>query len=76
MNEYKDLFNPYFLSDMNSKNGEFTPTSSLPEELKTTMAYVPFQEDSSTYEPSEALKRGTLFPDLDKPFYGGRVMPR
>lgn len=38
--------------------------------LPLTMAYVPFQQCIDSYEESEALKRGTLYPVLDKPFYG------
>ncbi|QNU68872.1 spore coat associated protein CotJA [Ruminiclostridium herbifermentans] len=36
------------------------------------MAYVLNQEWETPYEANEALKRGTLFPSLDKPFLGGR----
>ena len=35
------------------------------------MAYVPFQRWCNTYEPAEALHRGTIFPELDLPFLGG-----
>ena len=35
-----------------------------------TMAYVPWQNFECTYEPAQALKIGTIFPELDKPFYG------
>lgn len=35
------------------------------------MAYVPFQRWCNTYEPAEALSRGTIFPELDLPFLGG-----
>ena len=37
-----------------------------------TMAYVPWQNFECTYEPAQALKVGTIFPELDKPFYGRR----
>lgn len=37
------------------------------------MCYVPWQKWSDIYEPCKALVRGTLFPELDKPFTGGRV---
>ena len=33
------------------------------------MGYVPWQNFECTYEPAQALKAGTIFPDLDKPFY-------
>lgn len=39
------------------------------------MAYVPWQQFSSVYEPDRALSAGTIFPELDKPFLaakGGR----
>ena len=38
--------------------------------LPLTMAYVPFQRCIDSYVEDEALKRGTLYPELDKPFYG------
>ena len=34
------------------------------------MAYVPWQEWGELYDEEKALARGTLFPDLDKPFLG------
>lgn len=35
------------------------------------MAYVPWQTFSNIYEPCMALKKGTIFIELDKPFEGG-----
>lgn len=32
---------------------------------------VPVQRFGAVYEPETALKRGTVFPDLDFPFFGG-----
>ena len=34
-------------------------------------AYVPFQIINQVYSPSEALKRGTLFPELYRPYKPG-----
>ncbi len=31
-------------------------------------AYVPFQRMNQIYSPAEALKKGTLFPELYKPY--------
>ncbi len=45
-------------------------TSALPENPVVAMAYVPFQTDIKTYDDFQALKAGTLFPVLDKPFVG------
>ena len=44
----------------------------LPKYMVTTMAYVPFQTELITYTSMEALCNGTLFPELDKKFYGGK----
>ncbi|MBC8534779.1 spore coat associated protein CotJA [Clostridiales bacterium NSJ-40] len=48
----------------------------LPENMVVAMAYVPFQQFSKVYTPEKALDNGTLFPELDKPFYGRQVEPR
>ena len=45
----------------------------FPEDPAYAIAYVRWQELSTVYEPEEALKQGTLFPELDKPFYGRRA---
>lgn len=39
--------------------------------MPLAMAYVPWQQWCDTYEPAEALHRGTIFPELDLPFLGG-----
>ena len=39
-----------------------------------TMAYVPWQNFGCTYEPAQGLQAGTIFPELDKPFYGRKGM--
>lgn len=44
----------------------------LPETTVVAMAYVPFQTELITYTSEEALCNGTLFPELDKKFYGGK----
>lgn len=45
--------------------------SVFPKHVSVAMAYIPFQTNTETYEDIKALERGTLFPVLDKPFYGG-----
>ena len=44
----------------------------LPEDTVVTMSYVPFQTELVTYTSEEALCTGTLFPELDQKFYGGK----
>jgi hypothetical protein len=36
--------------------------------MRVGYAYVPIQKFGETYTPEEALKRGTLFPELDLPY--------
>ena len=51
--------------------------NSMRDELRgmpLAMGYVPWQNFGCTYEPMEGLRSGTIFPELDKPFYGRRGM--
>ncbi len=51
---------------MNRNDSRF---GSLPSYAPLAAAYVPMQESAAeTYEASQALSRGTLFPGLDLPF--------
>ena len=36
------------------------------------MVYSPYQQFRELYEPEEGFSRGTIFRELDKPFYGRR----
>lgn len=40
--------------------------------LPIAMAYTPMQQWKTTYSPEQALNAGTVFPELDLPFQGGR----
>ena len=42
--------------------------------MPLAMGYVPWQNFECTYEPMQGLRAGTIFPELDKPFYGRRGM--
>jgi hypothetical protein len=44
--------------------------SFLPKDMSVTMAYIPFQLDTTEFDVASALKKGTLFVTLDKPFTG------
>ena len=45
----------------------------LPEKTVAAMAYIPYQQQNSkTYAPAQALESGTVYPVLDKPFYGSK----
>lgn len=43
-------------------------------DMPIAMGYVPWQEFGCTYEPMEGFHAGTIFPELDKRFYGRRGM--
>ena len=45
----------------------------FPADTALAIAYVRWQDLNDVYEPEVALKNGTLFPELDKPFYGRRA---
>ncbi len=73
-----------FLRDFNRKpkkenmptclNGDFclvSPTNKNGGVL--TMAFVDMQPLDSVYSMPEGFKNGTIFPNLDKPFLGGRM---
>lgn len=47
------------------------PSGSI-DQYPVAMAYVPWQRWQQTYPLDQALDRGTIFPDLDKPFVMGR----
>lgn len=45
----------------------------MPKNLSLAMAYIPFQMWSDDlFEIEVALERGTIFPELYKPFLGGK----
>ncbi len=46
--------------------------STFPAHVSLAMMYVPYQHFENTYDPEKALSRGTLFADLDMPFYGAK----
>jgi hypothetical protein len=60
---------------MEQENRSCGCKSPLPYEnakFPVAMAYVPWQKFTSVYEPDKALEIGTIFPELNLPFYGGR----
>lgn len=46
--------------------------STFPPHVSLAMMYVPFQRFENLYDDDKALDRGTLFADLDLPFYSGK----
>lgn len=59
------------------QDGTQIPCDSIdPRLLSLAMAFVPRQSWETPYEFDVALKRGTIFPSLDKPFLGEEALPR
>lgn len=54
--------------DGNCKMDYCIPQETKIEGVKLAQAYVPFQKLCSIYNPLEALKKGTLFPELYSPY--------
>lgn len=48
------------------------PESTFPNKVSLAMMYVPYQRFERLYDEEKALTRGTLFEELDLPFYGGK----
>lgn len=45
----------------------------FPKDTVEAMAYVPFQpENAETYTPTQGFATGTMFPSLNKQFYGSK----
>lgn len=42
------------------------------EQYPVGMGYIPWQQWQQTYPLEQALRKGTIFPDLDLPFTMGR----
>lgn len=54
-------------------NHEMTNNNAAPTASELAMPKMPMQQWSSIYDLRAGLKAGTIFPDLDKPFYMGGV---
>ena len=44
--------------------------------MPPAMSYTPFQIMSNIYQPQKGLVRGTIFPELDKPWLAGGACAR
>ncbi len=51
-----------------AKKEENLKTSAYSTSVQLAQAYVPWQRYGVTYSPQEALEKGTLFPELYRPY--------
>ncbi len=58
---------------VNSQYGILPP---LPAKTVPAMAYVPYQQQGAMYGAEQGIVSGTLFPVLNKPFYGAKCTGR
>lgn len=49
-----------------------TPQGTFPAKLSLAMAYIPYQSWEKPMSAADALKAGTVFPSLVKPFTMGK----
>ena len=76
MEDFFDFSHVAFLDTKQPKTQKIAVNSMLEnipsciDSMPLAMAYVPIQGFGVMYEPEKALCRGTVFPDLDKPFLG------
>jgi Spore coat associated protein JA (CotJA). len=50
--------------------GPCLPQEAVIKNVRLATAYVPFQKLDTLFSPIEALKRGTVFPELCSPYVG------
>lgn len=51
--------------------------SQFPDKVSEAMAYVPFQmNNAKTFTPAQGFVCGTMYPSLNKPFYGSKCGDR
>ena len=59
------------MSDIPMKDCDIFTT----QPISLAMAYVPYQQWGKVYDSALGFQRGTIFPDLDKPFLGEEAVP-
>lgn len=59
-------FKDFIVKPSHDNDFSMTPLDKLP----LAMSYTPMQKIGVLYGEEEGLCRGTIFPELDKPFYG------
>ena len=55
-----------------NKNEELTFSKNNNTNGVLTMAFVNIQPLDTVYETDDGFSKGTIFPNIDKPFYGGK----
>lgn len=58
---------------MNRRHDGCNPANEPVDQMTIGMGYVPWQKWQKIYELDEALSRGTIFEELDKPYLGRPV---
>lgn len=61
-----------FCIDQGPVMPEMPREDSFPMHVSLAMMYVPYQRFENLYDPEKALTQGTLYKDLDLPFYGSK----
>ena len=58
----------------NGKTHDYSTTADCGDDFNgvLTMAFVNMQPLDTVYETEDGFCKGTIFPNIDKPFYGGK----
>lgn len=70
MNQNTRCGNYEYSNRTSCENTKVSTPCSMSKETVLAMAYVPWQKWENIYSSDKGFKRGTIFADLDKPFYG------
>lgn len=68
---YFNIINSRTPSDSRRNNMNMPVSGVFPEQTPLAMAYVPFQTWEEPYDDATAMCEGTIFPQLNQPFWGG-----
>lgn len=53
----------------NFRDGYMPMMAPMIEQPELAKAYMPYQQYSASYPPEEALEKGTMFPELYRPYH-------
>ena len=66
--------NQRYMDDINKPEKAARPI--FPEGIELARAYIPFQVYTRSFSPEEALVKGTMFPELYRPYHRRGKMHR
>lgn len=68
MNHYQSYYSGMPKPVIHEARTRIIGNGTLPPYMKMAHAYVPYQFWGNTFQPADALQKGTIFPDLYQPY--------